>query len=1095
MAVLAALLAASAMADPGAIGERKESIVRVALEKQGREPDAALLDSARQAAAIVSLKLGGTPNGSMLAIHTEGRPEYDWFFLDGETKLVVDFHNTINFESGNVLEAESDPVVERVRTSLFSLEPEFVSRIVIDMKGDATPLFREVEKGIELQLAAPGMTFEEPAEPAHAVETPAPAPAPATPAPDAPLPTNVTEMLAELEAQAAETEATVQRLEEAALNAQAGRPAISLGASPSEDSPAQRALREFIHQDETSNQEFWDAVAARETESAKRLASLRVRANELHNAIENGRVAPEAGASAVKGLAKEIRSGGAADREAFAALERDLSALYERSQDEFTRLAKAASEAPSPTPEPAPVMSERTVVAALEGLSRQLAALEEMAPQSPDSAPMEMAEVVVPDAVEESEEDMLDNALAALQGPIVPILDSGSAETPPSGMQLVTSVPLDLAAAQLAQHADAAAAEPPAQAEPAPAPEATSPEPEAPATPAQAEPAEAAPVAEEPAAPAEEAPAEAAPPQESEEEAAPIDVETPVAVVDEAEPAEEEAPVAVVEEAEPVEAAQEPEPMPYVERQTLPAGMDPLDQPVNIDFREMDLSAVVQLLAKKAQVNVIAGTDIIGTVTADIRNIPLRQAMDMVLRMNGLGIVEEEGIFRIVPYEEAVAARRTTRMVVLEKAQSEEVKQTLDGVLVGAPDAELVTLSANATTNVLIISGPEERVTEFESLARQLDVSEPALPTVTEAIKLNYLEPADAQPIAESLLTEEVGKVEMDAQGRHLVVTDMPVVVEQIKLVLNDVDKPVKQVAIEAMIVDAVMRDGSQTGVSWLLDAIRDYSTNGDLISDVSEASFRSNLGVPFGADGLPNAGLLPAALDAGAITLGILTNDIRLNTVIAAEVQSRNAEILANPSIVTVENKPAEIAIVQEFPYQEITQGLTGPPVATTEFKDIGVTLMVTPRVTHENDTIVQIQAKQSSVSGLTETGVPIEDLREAQTTLRAEDGRTIFIGGLRNVSDTHTVSKVPVLGDIPLLNIAFKNTNVEKVNTELLIFLTCRVLHDPMADLTPSHQREYDKLDATPRVPDSQRDALKDYVKPQEMRDPIWKWRRSVH
>ncbi len=1083
VAMLAALLAASAIADPGAIEERKESIVRVALEKQGREPDATLLDSARRAGAIVSLKLGDTPNGSMLAIHTEGRPEYDWFFLDGEAKLVVDFHNTINFESGNVLEAEGDPIVERVRTSLFALEPEFVSRIVIDMKGDATPLFREVEKGIELQLAAPGMTFKKSAEPAPAEETPASAPAPATPAPDAPLPTSVTEMLAELDAQAAETEDTVQRLEEAALNAQAGRPAISLGASPSEDSPAQRALREFIHQDETSNRAFWDTVDARETESAKRIASLRVRANELHNAIENGRVAPEAGASAVKGLAKEIRSGGAGDREAFAALERDLSALYERSQDEFTRLAKAVSEAPSPTPEPAPVMSERTVVAALEGLSRQLAALEGMAPQNPDASPIEMAEILVPESEEESEEDMLDNALAALQGPIVPILDSGSTETPPSGMQLVTSVPLDLAAAQLAQHADAAAAEPPAQ--PEPAPEATSPEPEAPAAPAEEAPAEPA----APQEPAQEVAEEAAP------EAAPVVVETPVVVVDEAEPAEEEAPVAVVEDAEPMEEAQEPEPMPYVERQTLPAGMDPLDQPVNIDFREMDLSAVVQLLAKKAQVNVIAGTDIIGTVTADIRNIPLRQAMDMVLRMNGLGIVEEEGIFRIVPYEEAVAARRTTRMVVLEKAQSEEVKNTLDGVLLGAPDAELVTLSANATTNVLIISGPEERVNEFESLARQLDVSEPALPTVTEAIKLNYLEPADAQPIAESLLTEEVGKVEMDAQGRHLVVTDMPVVVEQIKLVLNDVDKPVKQVAIEAMIVDAVMRDGSQTGVSWLLDAIRDYSTNGDLISDVSEASFRSNLGVPFGADGLPNAGLLPAALDAGAITLGILTNDIRLNTVIAAEVQSRNAEILANPSIVTVENKPAEIAIVQEFPYQEITQGLTGPPVATTEFKDIGVTLMVTPRVTHENDTIVQIQAKQSSVSGLTETGVPIEDLREAQTTLRAEDGRTIFIGGLRNVSDTHTVSKVPVLGDIPLLNIAFKNTNVEKVNTELLIFLTCRVLHDPMADLTPSHQREFDKLDATPRVPNSQRDALKDYVKPQEMRDPIWKWRRSVH
>jgi len=1071
VAVLAALLAASATAGPGAIAERKESIVRVALEKQGREADAAVLDSARRAAAIVSLKLGRTPGGSMLEIHTEGQPKYDWFFLDGEMKLVVDFHNTINFESGNVFRAEDDPIVERVRTSLFALEPEFVSRVVVDMKGDAVPLFREVEKGIELQLAPSGVTVEESAAADGAMEENAPSSDSTEEA--APAPALAAQLLSDLSQQKEAIQKATAQLDEVAIGYQADRPAVNLADAPAEDSTAQRALREFIQQDERTNQEYWNQVSAYTDEATKRIASLMTRVRDLNASIENGAVAKTAGESAMQGLADESRQGAEADRNAFAAFKSDLEALQARSQDEFLRLAAATTDS-SPTPDPVRGIRPATVTEALEGLSKQLAA--SGMNESPDEA---VEETATPSEAAPAPDKMLDNEMAALQEPIVPLIDVRVDEGSASGMQLVTSVPLDLAAAQLVQHADAAAAQTPAE-------PAASPEPEAGAAPE--------PPTESEATAVEETAAETVEPEPAAKEMAET-VEPEPAAKEMAQPVEAEAPQAepVIEPV--VEEPVEEEPPAAVAREQLPQGMDPLDQPVNIDFREMDLSAVVQLLAKKAQVNVIAGTDVIGTVTADIRNIPLRQAMDMVLRRNGLGIVEEEGIFVIMPYEEAVAARRATHMVVLEKAQAEEVKATLDGVLVGAADSQLISMSANASTNVLIISGPEERVAEFEKLAKQLDVSEPAIPTTTEAIKLNYLEPADAQPIADSLSTEDIGKVEIDAQGRHLIVTDMPVVVEQIKKILSDVDKPVKQVAIEAMIVDAVMRDGSQTGVSWLLDAIRNYSSNGDLISDVSEAAFRSNLGVPFDATGVPNAGLLPAALDAGAITLGILTNDIRLNTVIAAEVQSRNAEILANPSIVTVENQPAQISIVQEFPYQEITQGLTGPPVATTEFKDIGVTLMVTPRVTHENDTIVEIQAKQSSVSGLTETGVPIEDLRQAQTTLRAEDGRTIFIGGLRNVSDTHTVSKVPVLGDIPLLNIAFKNTNIEKVNTELLIFLTCRVLHDPMSDLTPSHQREYDKLDATPKVPDSQRPMLKDYVKPQEMRDPIWKWRRSVH
>ncbi|MBN2309470.1 MAG: hypothetical protein JXR94_10895, partial [Candidatus Hydrogenedentes bacterium] len=368
---------------------------------------------------------------------------------------------------------------------------------------------------------------------------------------------------------------------------------------------------------------------------------------------------------------------------------------------------------------------------------------------------------------------------------------------------------------------------------------------------------------------------------------------------------------------------------------------------------------------------------------------------------------------------------------------------------------------------------------------------------ITVPIKLNFAEPAEVATMVENVLTKELGQVAQDVRGRHIIVTDYPVVVEQIRQLVEAIDTPVKQVAIEAMIVDAVLRDASQTGINWLVEAVRHFTrhtedvfdTDGNLVTGVhplkgnlDNLSVAGNLGTAIGAD----------ALDAGIFTFGLIGRDVNLEASIAGEVASRNAEILANPVVVTVENQPATIAIVQDYPYQELTESTDGGAVASTDFKEIGVTLEVTPRVTHENDIICELSAKQSSVSALTDSGVPIEDKREASTTLRTANGRTFFIGGLRNVSDRLEVSKIPVLGDVPVLNFVFRSTDTEKVNTELLIFLTCNVLGEHLPELTAAQQQKYDKLDGLPKVPDAQRSMFRAIVKPQEMRDPVWKWRR---
>ena len=514
---------------------------------------------------------------------------------------------------------------------------------------------------------------------------------------------------------------------------------------------------------------------------------------------------------------------------------------------------------------------------------------------------------------------------------------------------------------------------------------------------------------------------------------------------------------------------------------------DPLQQIVNIDFREMELSNVVALLAQKAQINVIAGSDLTGVVTANLRNVTLQAAIDTVLRMNGLGMVPESGVYHIVPYAQAVAAKRVTSMVRLENAKASDVKKTLEDLLIGSLDATLVALSTNDTTNMLIVAGPEVRVTELTNLAKDLDISKPVTPTVTEAIKINNAVPQELLKMVESMLSPDIGKAAVDERSRHIVVTDIPVVIEQVRALMLQVDMPVRQVSIDAMIVDALLNDESQTGVDWFLESVRHLNRRGNLIGNLDALGLETDA---TGSPVTPNVvGPVPLS---GRLAFSILSSDISIRGIIGAEVRAQKARLLANPVITTVENKKAVINITQELPYQEFTQGLSGPPIATTAFKDIGIVLEVTPRVTHDDYIIAELSAKQSDTKGEL-NNIPIEDKRETQTTLRTRNGQTIFIGGLRRLDDENQTRRIPVLGDIPIVNVLFRSNIISKESTELLVFLTCNILPEDIAPLPLELEESMTELDRIPKVPNAAGELGERIVHPKiPYADPAWKWRR---
>jgi type IV pilus assembly protein PilQ len=457
--------------------------------------------------------------------------------------------------------------------------------------------------------------------------------------------------------------------------------------------------------------------------------------------------------------------------------------------------------------------------------------------------------------------------------------------------------------------------------------------------------------------------------------------------------------------------------------------------------------------------------------------------METALRMNNLGMIEQEGIFRIVPYEEAVAANTVTTMIKLETAKGEDVQTLLKELIVSWPEKANISVSVNKGANILVVSAPKTRIEEMTELVKKLDVSKPVLPTVTEAISLNYAEPEDMVKVLQKTLTPSIGQIAGDLRSRHLIVTDMPIVVEQVKQLVESLDKPVKQVMIETMVVDVTLNDNADTGIKWLASAVKRQNARSAALGPTGpKVGTLQNLDLSTSMETLQSA--------AGLLNFGLLTKNIDWSGLIEAEVRNQNGRLLSNPVVMTVENKEAAISISQEIPYTDLSQTSNGGSQTSTRFKDVGTVFTLTPQVTNDEHIICKVSGKESFENG-TFNGVPIEDKRQIESTMRMSTGQTIFIGGLRHASGTSTTRKMPILGDIPVVNFLFRvNGQAQKVQ-DLLVFVTCNVIKEDV----PLTDRQKEIIgDVQPgQSIDAWTDSVKDFVHPHYNNSLHYKFRRG--
>ena len=334
--------------------------------------------------------------------------------------------------------------------------------------------------------------------------------------------------------------------------------------------------------------------------------------------------------------------------------------------------------------------------------------------------------------------------------------------------------------------------------------------------------------------------------------------------------------------------------------------------------------------------------------------------------------------------------------------------------------------------NVLLVA-PAEELAERErlELTNLKQLSELA-PLQTEFIQVRYANASDLFSLltrgdSDSSVLSDRGSVIVDERTNAVVLTDTADNLAKVRGVIAQLDIPVRQVQIQSRIINANANFSEQLGMRWggrPLDPMESPGAEEESGTAKPPGNFAVDLGVP----------------GQGATRLGIGiadAMDYRLDLELSALATEGHAEIVARPTLITADKQPATIQSGVEIPYQEASSS----GATSTSFKNAVLSLEVTPRITPDERIIMDLRVNQDSV-GQVFNGVPSIDTTAIATRVLVENGQTLVLGGMFRTDRNFSVTKTPLLGDIPYLGRLFRRTIERDDKQELLIFITPRII-----------------------------------------------------
>lgn len=423
---------------------------------------------------------------------------------------------------------------------------------------------------------------------------------------------------------------------------------------------------------------------------------------------------------------------------------------------------------------------------------------------------------------------------------------------------------------------------------------------------------------------------------------------------------------------------------------------------LSLNFQNIEVRAVLQLLAEFTGLNLVTSDTVQGNVTLRLKNVPWDQAMDIILKTKGLAMRQNGNVMLIAPATE-IAAR--------EKQELEAQKQLV----------------------------------ELE-------------PLYSEIIEVNFAKASEIAAILDQeggdsdddSFVSERGSVTVDERTNSLLLRDTAKNLEQINALIEQLDIPVRQVLIESRIVVANDDFSNELGVRFGVSAEGGNNAVSGTLNDIQvsadQLTTSQAIGSPVANSVATNQGLnvnLPVAAPAGAI--GLALAKLPFGTILQLELSAMQAEgqgeIVSSPRVITSNQQTALIEQGTEIPYQEASSS----GATSVSFKEAVLKLEVTPQITPDDRVVMDLKVNQDTVGDIF-NGVPSIDTRSVETQVLVENGETVVLGGVYEQTSLNNVRKVPLFGDLPYVGRLFKTTFKEDDKAELLIFVTPKIIKDSL-------------------------------------------------
>ena len=438
-------------------------------------------------------------------------------------------------------------------------------------------------------------------------------------------------------------------------------------------------------------------------------------------------------------------------------------------------------------------------------------------------------------------------------------------------------------------------------------------------------------------------------------------------------------------------------------------GLQQYGEKLSLNFQDIEVRAVLQLLAEFTGLNLVASDAVTGTVTMQLNNVPWQQALDIILKSKGLDQRLHGNILMVAPaaelkQQEKLALEASIQLEQLTPVQTEHFRIRY---------ADVNTIAAALRDN---------------NSRNQTDIVR------HQGQYLHTTHKAQAGVLSPR------GSVLVDERTNSLIVTDTAPHLKAVRELLAFLDLPVKQVMIEARIVSANDDFSRELGIRWGGTGSHNKLRVGGSLESVAgaapgpepvTASFPQSLLVDLGVSGAP-----------GSLAFSYLGNTFNVAAELSALESNGQGEIISQPKVVTGNKQAATIKAGQEVGFQQATaSGAT-----SVAFKEAVLQLDVTPNITPDNRILMDLVVTQDSISGFVNgennAQIPLIDTTELVTQVLINNGETIVLGGVFEQTELHNEVKTPLLGDIPVVGRLFKRTVKTRNKRETLIFITPRII-----------------------------------------------------